>query len=71
MTLCEKQLNRIFLVMIGSLLLAGVGNQAFAQSDEKFVVLETNLGTIVIEFFPDDAPNHIDNFINKLNNIAI
>jgi peptidyl-prolyl cis-trans isomerase B (cyclophilin B) len=49
--------------MIGSLLLAGVGNQAFAQSDEKFVVLETNLGTIVIEFFSDDAPNHIDNFI--------
>jgi peptidyl-prolyl cis-trans isomerase B (cyclophilin B) len=49
--------------MIGSLLLAGVGNQAFAQSDEKFVVLETNLGTIVIEFFPDDAPNHINNFV--------
>jgi len=49
--------------MISLLLLAGAGNQAFAQSDEKFVVLETNLGTIVIEFFPDDAPNHIDNFI--------
>ncbi len=51
------------MVITASLLLAGVGNQAFAQSDEKFVVLETNLGTIVIEFFSDDAPNHIDNFI--------
>ncbi len=63
MTLCGKQLNRIFLVMTISLILVSVGNQAFAQYDEKFVVLETNLGTIVIEFFPEDAPNHIDNFI--------
>ena len=44
-------------------LLISVGNQAFAQSDEKLAILETNLGIIVIEFFSDDAPNHIDNFI--------
>ena len=46
-----------------SLLLVSVGNQAFAYDDEKFVVLETNLGIIVIEFFHEDAPNHTDNFI--------
>ncbi len=46
-----------------SLFLVSFGNQAFSQYDEKFVVLETNLGTIVIEFFHDDAPNHADNFI--------
>jgi peptidyl-prolyl cis-trans isomerase B (cyclophilin B) len=46
-----------------SLLLVSLGNQAFAQSDEKLAVLETNLGTIVIEFFSQDAPNHVDNFI--------
>ncbi len=45
------------------LLLVSVGNQAFAYDDEKFVILETNLGTIVIEFFHEDAPNHVDNFI--------
>ena len=37
----------------------------FAQSnDDNLAVLETNLGNIVIEFFPADAPNHVDNFIN-------
>jgi len=71
MTLNEKQLNRIFLVMTISLLLVSVGNQAFAQMIEfnetkildPLVILETNLGKIVIEFFPNDAPNHVQNFI--------
>ena len=36
----------------------------FAQSNDNLAVLETNLGNIVIEFFPDDAPIHVDNFIN-------
>ena len=45
------------------LLLTSLGNQAFAQLDERLAVLETNFGTIVIEFFPNDAPNHVDNFI--------
>ena len=31
--------------------------------EDPLVVLETNLGTIVIDFFWDDAPNHIENFI--------
>ncbi|MDH3695825.1 MAG: peptidylprolyl isomerase [Nitrosopumilus sp.] len=56
-------MNRIFLIMTISLLFASLGNQAFAQSNEKLAVLETNLGTIMIEFFPQDAPNHVDNFI--------
>jgi len=65
----EKLLNRIFLVMIISLILVGVANQVFAQTVEftnildPVVILETNLGNITIEFFPNDAPNHITNFI--------
>jgi len=55
-------LYRIFLVITVSLFLVSFGNQAFAQY-ENLVVLETNLGNIVIEFFPEDAPNHVDNFI--------
>ena len=39
----------------------------FAQSSDDLAVLETNLGNIVIEFFPADAPNHVDNFINLSN----
>ncbi len=39
-------------------------NQSFAQSDDKLVILETSQGQIVIEFFPEDAPNHVRNFMN-------
>ncbi len=46
-----------------SLFLINLGNQSFAQSDDKLVILHTNLGKIVIEFFPADAPNHVANFI--------
>ena len=56
-------MNKIFLILSVSLLLVGLGNTSFAQFDDKLAVLETNLGTIVIEFFPDDAPNHVENFI--------
>ena len=56
-------MNKIFLFLSISLLLVSFGNNAFAQTDDKLAVLETNLGTIVIEFFPNDAPNHVDNFI--------
>jgi len=56
-------LNKLFLIFSISLLLVSLGNSAFAQSSDQLVVLETNLGTIVIEFFPNDAPNHVDNFI--------
>ena len=56
-------MNRIFLIITLSLFLVSFESLAFAQSDEKVVVLETNFGNIVIEFFPEDAPNHVDNFI--------
>ncbi len=56
-------MNKLFLILSISLLLVSFGNNAFAQFDDKLVVLETDLGTIVMEFFSDDAPNHVDNFI--------
>ena len=51
------------MVIAVSLLIVSVGNQVFAIDDEKLIILETNLGNIVIEFFHEDAPNHVDNFI--------
>ena len=57
-------MKKIVIFFAISLLLVSIGNQAFAQSDEKLVVLETNLGIITIEFFPNDAPNHVENFIS-------
>ena len=56
-------MKKIFSVITISLLVIGFGNYAFAQYDDKLVVLETNFGNIVIDFFPNDAPNHIENFI--------
>lgn len=56
-------MNKLFTILIASLFLVSFGNYAFAQYDDKLAILETNLGTIVIEFFSEDAPNHIDNFI--------
>ncbi len=59
------------MVIAVSLLLISVGNQTYAQTVEStltnildpVVILETNLGEIVIGFFPNDAPNHVQNFI--------
>ena len=56
-------MNKIIIIIAVTFLLVSFGNQSFAQSSEKLVVLETNLGTIVIEFFIQDAPNHVNNFI--------
>ncbi|MGI0083077.1 MAG: peptidylprolyl isomerase [Nitrosopumilaceae archaeon] len=43
------------------LLLGSIVPQSFA--DSKVAVLETAFGNMVIEFFPNDAPNTVDNFI--------
>ena len=57
--------------MILSLILITSTNYVFAQEstfstthiDDPLVILETNQGEIVIEFFHLDAPNHVENFI--------
>ena len=36
---------------------------ALAEPTNPVVVLETGQGNIVIEFFPEKAPNHVDNFL--------
>ena len=51
-----------FTILIFTFLLV-VTTPAFAQSDD-LVILNTKSGEIVIEFFPDDAPKHVENFIN-------
>ena len=60
---------KIFFLLSTIFLLASLTNTAFAQAgsinnvDNPVAVLETNLGKIVIGFFPADAPNHVQNFI--------
>ena len=61
-------MKKILIIISLSLLLINLGNQSFAQSDDKLVILHTNLGKMVIEFFPNDAQNHIANFIKLSEN---
>ena len=50
------------------LLLVNITNPTFAQIDDEVVILHTTSGKLVIEFFPEDAPNHVANFINLTQN---
>jgi len=52
------------LTIIFSLIFIGSTSYVFAQYvEDPVVVLETNQGDIVIEFFHIDAPKHVENFI--------
>lgn len=57
-------MRKFLIFFVLSAFLITLSTQAFAQSDEKVAVLETTQGKIVIEFFPEEAPNHVANFIN-------
>jgi len=62
-------LKKIFLAITLSLLFLGLANHVSAQTlntgqiMNPVVVIETNLGKVVIGFFPTDAPKHVENFI--------
>ena len=62
-----KNMKSKFTLIIFTFLLVMVTVPAFAQSDD-LVILKTKSGDLVIEFFPDDAPNHVQNFINLTEN---
>lgn len=53
-----KILN-VFFVLFVIMILAGYG----CKEVKKMAVIETKFGNIELDFFPDVAPNHVDNFI--------
>ena len=62
--------NVIFGLICGSLLVLGVtpfvsGASILDMYDqhELVVLIETRSGNLVIDFFYDDAPNHVGNFL--------
>ena len=59
--------KKLFLIPL-TLLIIALTPQVLAETNDPVVVLETNSGNIVIEFFPDDAPNHVDNFLKLTKN---
>ncbi|MDC0036389.1 peptidylprolyl isomerase [Nitrosopumilus sp.] len=57
-------MKKIILSVLFSLFLIGFGNSANALLyEDPVVVFETEYGFIVIEFFMDDAPEHVKNFL--------
>jgi len=59
------------LALLGAAVILLAGSQAYAQEGEKtaegtketVAILKTNLGDIVLRFFPKVAPNHVANFL--------
>jgi peptidyl-prolyl cis-trans isomerase B (cyclophilin B) len=64
-------LKKIIFTLVFSLIIITSTSYAFAQEfpfgtthiDDPIVILETNQGEIIIEFFHIDAPKHVENFI--------
>ncbi len=56
------QKNFLFVGLVAFILL-NITNLSYAQTDDKLVILHTRSGEIVIEFFPNFAPNHVENFL--------
>ena len=63
----------IIIFFIFSLILIPLTTNSFSQevetrfTNDPIVTLETTHGNISIEFFPQDAPNHVQNFITLTN----
>ena len=45
------------------MLIFSITPQVFAEYEDTIVVLETDSGRLIMEFFPDVAPNHVENFV--------
>ena len=52
------------LILISIISISAFGNTVFAENDDKIVIMYTNSGPLIIELFPDDAPNTVENFLN-------
>jgi len=56
-------MNKKFFFFPLILLIIVTTPQAFAEYEDTIVVLETDSGRLIIEFFPQFAPNHVENFV--------
>jgi len=62
--------RRLFLTLKLALVALFLSSSVFAESEPKTnpqVLIETNLGTFVIELYPDKAPNTVKNFLTYVN----
>ena len=56
-------MNKKFFFIIFILSISAITPQAFAEYEDTIVIMETQMGRLIMEFFPNEAPNHVDNFI--------
>ena len=56
-------MNKAFFSLPLFVLIFSVTPQVFAEYEDTIVVLETDSGRLIMEFFPDVAPNHVENFV--------
>ena len=59
--------KKLFIFTTIVFLLLSTPNPSSAQSSEELVILHTQLGKIIIELFPNDAPKTVDNFVKLAN----
>ena len=60
-------MNVKFVLIAFVLSLLIFSNHSYAQNSGQVVILETGLGQIVIELFPNDAPKTVENFLKLTN----
>jgi peptidyl-prolyl cis-trans isomerase B (cyclophilin B) len=56
-------LGTALLLLVAMPVQAQDGEDAAEGTTEKVAILKTNMGDIVLRFFPDVAPNHVENFL--------
>ncbi|MDA1125249.1 MAG: peptidylprolyl isomerase, partial [Crenarchaeota archaeon] len=56
-------MNKKFFSILLTLLIIAITPQAFAEYEDTIVVIETESGRLIIEFFPQFAPNHVEKFV--------
>ena len=66
-----KKLALLFVLMSilvgGSVAVLGQGKETKVEKHRPRVIMETDMGKIVLELFPDVAPNHVKNFLDLAN----
>ena len=56
-------MNKKFFFLPFTLLIITLTPHAFADFEDTIVLFETDQGRLLIEFFPESAPNHVENFV--------
>ncbi len=52
-------MKQLSLIMIGLLIMNGCSK----EKEEEVAVISTRFGDMIMEFYPDDAPKHVESFI--------